>query len=97
MSAVLDAIAANQPVTAWAIPVAAFVLSVAAFILGQRERGKSAHLDYVNELEKRIEECEDDRKDLRNQLEQLRGRHEELRETNLSLLIRLAKAEGVSP
>lgn len=55
------------------LPYAAILIALGTFIASQREFGRRAKVDYVAGLEKRIKECEDDRKVLHDKCDELEG------------------------
>lgn len=75
-------------VESWAIPLAALIVSAAALIVVafstmfsrkavEDSRRDAANKEYVLQLEKRIEECERGRHELRQEAAQSRSRYEE--------------------
>lgn len=75
----------------WALPLATLLFAGASLIvstiLASRSLSRSASADYVDQLEKRITECEKDRAQLRYELRALRDRE-------LELMTRLLKLEN---
>lgn len=71
------------------VAIAALVIAALSFVASQREFKRRAKTDYVVGLEKRIEECEDDRTQLHKKLD-------DLEEENVRLLRRIVRLEGPS-
>ena len=62
----------------WALPLATFVLAGFSLILSSffafRSLSRSASADWVEQLEKRVTACENDRAQLRQEVAELRDR-----------------------
>lgn len=67
------------------LPYVATAIAALTFLASQREIGRRAKVDYVNELEERIKDCEADRADLRRQVRQYRAENLELQRRVLRL------------
>lgn len=74
----------------WIIPGVALFISAATFVFSLFEMRRRARVDYVGELEHRIQECEDDRNELRRKVDQLTRQ-------NFNLMQRVLKLEEDAP
>lgn len=64
-------------VAVW-LPIFSLGISLFTFVAGQREVSRRAKVDYVAELEHRIEECEADRTRLQRDVHDMREEHLDL-------------------
>ncbi len=84
----------------WALPLATLLIAGASLIvstlLASRSLSRSASAEYVDQLEKRIEECEKDRSRLHNELSSVRRQLSTLRDREFELMARLLKLENGS-
>lgn len=71
------------------VAIAAVIIAAISFAASQREFRRRAKTDYVASLERRIEECEQDRDELHKKLG-------ELEDENVKLLRRIVRLEGPS-
>lgn len=75
------------------VPYVALILALATFIAGQLEVRRRAKVDYVAELERRIETCERDRERMHRKSDDQDRQIATLKDENYDLLRRLADHE----
>lgn len=75
------------------VPYVALVLALFTFIAGQLEVRRRAKVDYVTELERRIETCERDRERMHRKSDDQDRQIATLKDENYDLLRRLADHE----
>lgn len=76
----------GSSLASWAIPVAALIISLCAFVAGMLQNRRTADKGYVQELEKRIADCEADRKNLHDELSKLKERLNVAIDENVELM-----------
>ncbi len=82
----------------WALPLATLLIAgaslVVSTILASRSMSRSASTEYVDQLEKRINECDKDRSRLHAEVGTLRKQLNALRDREFELMARLLKLEN---
>jgi chromosome segregation ATPase len=84
---------ATFTITAAYVPWIALGVAIATFVASQREVRRRAKVDYVNQLETRIETCEAERERLRKEGQDARREIATLKDENFDLMRRMSDLE----